>query len=329
MFRFEYSSADYAQIVHAIARKMQAEISNGWLVFPGHLATGYIRYFSLPNGLQVIIINCKAHVPWYFIRKPDTEEYYSLRFDDVSIPGKMLISVQGEEQEKQRQRFSVAYLTSSLFGWEYLADAGTEIRAVNVLMTKEWLGKFLGLEMYQQILPAYIALKSKSLNMEPLDPYYLELIEEIMQEKPETPFPALYMVNRIQLLMERFFNHIHTRVSMVDIQAHFKNEDVQAVLAMEKEMVSDFSAKPPAIEVLSRKAAMSTTKFKNLFKSVFGIPVYEYYQQKRMQKACELLASGKYSVKETGLLVGYQNVSNFSAAFKKHFKKPPQDFIPN
>lgn len=329
MIHFEHQSADFGDLVNLLAKRLHTKVQNGRLVFPKAFADGYVQYIKLPNGLQVNIIQCKTNVPWFFTRlRHEEEEYYTLRFDDITIPGKMAIGIQGEVEEKCTQRFSVAYLTSSLFDWHYQADAGTRLRAINVLIPKEWLGRFLGIDLYQQILPAYIALRSRSLAMEPLDPYYKELMDELINNHSQAVFPTLFVMNRVQMLMERFFNHIHTRVSMVDVQSHYKNDDVRAVMAMEKEMLSDFSAKPLAIDLLSRKAAMSATKFKNLFKSVFGIPVYEYYQLKRMQKASELLASGKYSVRETGMLVGYQNISNFSAAFKKHFKKPPHDFMP-
>ncbi|HMO32052.1 MAG TPA: helix-turn-helix transcriptional regulator [Lacibacter sp.] len=328
MFTFEYTTGDYMQLLDAIAAAMGTRAKDGWLFFPDRYADGYLRSIRLPNGLQVNIIRCTAHTEWFFTRKGGDEEYFTLRFDDVQIPGSLQIQAQGEETEKE-QRFAAAYLTSSVFGWGYVAPKGTSIRGVNVLLPKEWLGKYLGVELYQQILPAYIALKARSLSMEPLDPYYQELMKEIMDEDPETPFPGLYVLNRVQLMMERFFNHIHSRVSLADVESNFKPDDIRTILALEKEMLGNLSEKPPSINDLSRQAAMSATKFKNLFKSVFGMPVYEYYQNKRMARAAELLRSGTCSVKQAGQQVGYPNVSNFSAAFKKHFRVTPHEFIPS
>jgi AraC-like DNA-binding protein len=41
--------------------------------------------------------------------------------------------------------------------------------------------------------------------------------------------------------------------------------------------------------------------------------------------ARDLLLRGDYSVKEVGLQVGYSNLSNFAAAFKKEFKLLPSE----
>jgi AraC-like DNA-binding protein len=101
------------------------------------------------------------------------------------------------------------------------------------------------------------------------------------------------------------------------------------MIRIEKLLVENFSAKPKSIDYLSKEAAMSSTKLKKMFKSVFGLPVYEYYQQKRMHRASELLATGKYSVKAVGEMMGYSNISNFTIAFRKQMKISPAEFKKN
>lgn len=327
MFRFEYTYPDYEQLLEAMAIKMGVRLKEGWLFMPEEYAKGYIRYLKLPNGLQVNIIKCTATTDWYFHRIKSEEEYYTLRFDHLTIPDKLEVGVGEELLERKNEVFAVAYLTSSVNEWLYHARPGTSIKGVNILITKEELGRQLGIEMMEKILPSYIALRNKSVTMEPLDPFYMQLLDEIMDEEPETPYPELFVMNRVQLLLERFFNRIKDRVDIADVESNYKPEDIQTIIEIEKQMVADFGGKPPSINNLSRKAAMSATKFKNLFKAVYGTPVYEYYQQRRMQKAADLMQQQKYSVKEAGLKVGYTNTSNFAVAFKKQFKQLPQEFI--
>lgn len=327
MFTFEYSFCSFEDLIHTLAHKMGTEVKGGWLFFPPKYGSGYLRTLRLPNGLEVNVINMTNHTDWLFSRKKDKVEYYTLRFDCITVPNHLEVKIGADKIERSKQQIQVVYLTSSLFDWHYKAKAGTTVKAVNILIPKDWLGKLLGIELFENILPAYISLKSRSFNMEPLDTYYQELMNEILQEDIDSQFPKLYVLNRVQLLMERFFNRIHTRVSMADVEANFKPEDIRTILDLEKEMLADFTQKPPSINDLARSAAMSTTKFKNLFKSVFGSPVYEYYQQKRMQHAADLLAKEQMSVRQAGERIGYNNVSNFSAAFKKQYSVSPQDYV--
>jgi AraC-like DNA-binding protein len=134
-------------------------------------------------------------------------------------------------------------------------------------------------------------------------------------------------MNRVQLMMERFFNQINNRVALADVETKFKPTDIKTVIAVEQDAMTNFGAKPPSINSLARKAAMSTTKFKNLFKTIYGTAVYEHYQQRRMEYAARLLSEGNISVKEVSSKTGYSNLGNFSAAFKKQFRIPPHEFV--
>lgn len=326
MLKFEYSYPDYELLLEALAKKVNARLKEGWLFFPPEFANGYIRYMRLPNGLHVNIINCTATTVWFFQRSKSEEEYYTLRFDDITIPGNFKVGVGDDEVERNNQRLSIAYLTSSLKEWYYHSTPGTSIRGINVLISKAELGKQLGIEMVEKILPAYMSLKSRSVTMEPLDSYYLQLMDEVLVEDPDTPYTKLYVMNRVQLLVERFFSRIRARVEIADVESNFKSDDIHTIMEVEKIMLEDFTRKPPAIIELCRKATMSATKFKNLFKVVYGVPVYEYYQQQRMQRAAFYLDTGKYSIKETAAKVGYTNTSNFSAAFKKQFSMLPNEY---
>lgn len=326
MIKFEYSYPDYELLLEALAKKVNVSLKDGWLFFPQDFGNGYIRYVRLPNGLNVNIINftCKANL--FFQRSKSEDEYYTLRFHNITVAGKMKVGLGEDVVERSNQKLSIAYLTSSLNDWYYHIAPDTNIQGVSILISKAELGKQLGIEMVEKILPAYILLKSRSVTMEPLDTYYLQLMDEILVEDPDTPYTKLYVMNRVQLLVERFFSRIRERVEIADVESNFKSDDIHTIMEVEKIMLEDFTKKPPSINALCRKAAMSATKFKNLFKAVYGVPVYEYYQQKRMQEAATLIDGGGSSIKDLAAKVGYSNTSNFSAAFKKQFKISPNEY---
>jgi AraC-like DNA-binding protein len=326
MFSFEYIHSSYGDMIKDLSERLQVKLKDNWLFFPEEIASGYYRVLQLANGLDVNIVNCHMNTDWHLHRKGDRHEYYTLRFDELTVEKEIRIGIDTDVVEKKKETIAVAYLTSSLFDWYYHGTKGTRFKGVNILIPKEWLGKLMGVESFDDILPAYIALKSRSFNMEPLDAVYYNLMHEITEEEPASPFPQIYIENRVQLLMERFFTRIHSRVSLADVQSNIKPDDIYTVLEIEKLLIENFSHKPRSIEELSRKATMSSTKLKKIFKSVFGVPIYEYYQQKRMERAGELLTSGKYSVKQVAGIVGYSNMGNFTTAFRKYMKQEPSEF---
>ena len=95
--------------------------------------------------------------------------------------------------------------------------------------------------------------------------------------------------------------------------------DTQLLLITERRIFHQVEQPLPTIKILSKEIGMSESKFKNLFKILFGASYYEYFLATRMEKAKNLIESGKMGVSVAGYYLGYKNLSNFSLAFKKHF----------
>lgn len=70
---------------------------------------------------------------------------------------------------------------------------------------------------------------------------------------------------------------------------------------------------------------MSISTFKRHFQSLYHITPGKWFQEKRLDKAKEILSEGKYKPSDIYLEFGYNNLSNFSAAFKKKFGVSPKD----
>jgi len=74
---------------------------------------------------------------------------------------------------------------------------------------------------------------------------------------------------------------------------------------------------PPTIAQLAREIGMNQCKLKKAFKEYFGTTIYAMFQHERMSCAKRLLRSN--TVTETATLLGYSNISHFSAAFSNQF----------
>ncbi|MBW8683044.1 helix-turn-helix transcriptional regulator [Chitinophaga rhizophila] len=77
------------------------------------------------------------------------------------------------------------------------------------------------------------------------------------------------------------------------------------------------------IAELSLHFDIKPTTLKAAFKAHFGVPIHQYQLQVSMHKAREYLKAGK-QVKETALHFGYRHIGNFSRAFKRVHKTPPE-----
>ncbi len=327
MVYFNYTHTDYYTFLADFAKALGIKMDkDSVLNFPVEFGEGYNKVITLPNGLQTIIINAKLHKDLCITRTKSSEEFYALRVDELQIADKMTIRFGSEHISKGEHNRSAVLLTSSLFDFGFILTKGSVIKSINVLITKEWLAKYLGIDPADKVIQKYLALKTSSFNFEPFDAEYRQLLTEIMEEdKRNSPMKSVIIQNRIMLLIERFFSRLYKKMSEKHTKNVVSDEEIQLLMNIEARLVQDFSVAPPTIAQLARNATMSETKLKTLFKKIYGLSIYEYYQKNRMFKAKYLLATHKYSIKEVGNMLNFKNLSNFTIAFKKEFNILPSD----
>ena len=102
---------------------------------------------------------------------------------------------------------------------------------------------------------------------------------------------------------------------------------MQKLQEVREYMLSDLSA-PKDINELTRFSGMSATKLRASFKEVYGMSIYNLFQEHRLEKARELLAEGGKSVSEVAYMLGYTHLGHFTGAFKQKFQCLPKDFKP-
>src|SRR5262249_43065869 len=66
---------------------------------------------------------------------------------------------------------------------------------------------------------------------------------------------------------------------------------------------------------IGRAVGCSPFYLSRIFSKAMGMTIPQFLRQLRMERAAELLRSGKYNVTEAALEVGYSSISHFSQAF--------------
>lgn len=328
MIKIEFNHIDYKEMLSYFAEVLNGKLKYNTLYLPAGTGEGFMKLIELPNGLQGIVSDYTVTQDLLLTRTKTNKDFYTLRFDEVIIPDippskDLPILPAGNSSEK-----TAVFLGSTRFDWMFLSKKGTRVKGVNILFSKEWLEQFLEVESVGDILKKYFSLKMSAFNYEPMDMEYKRLLAEIIHTGADASLETLIIQNRVMLLLERFFTTIFYKMSDMHFNVRLSNEDINSLKIVEKELVKDFSADQPGINKLARSAAMSPSKLKNSFKEIFELPIGQYYQKHRMHKAKAMLLSGKYSVREVGIEVGFTNLSNFAKAFKNAFDQLPSDLLP-
>jgi AraC-like DNA-binding protein len=325
VFNFTYQYCNHTDYLYRLADAAGVPVINNAILLPPDIGTGYIKAIELANGLQVLINECVTYQDVSFKRETAVDESYTLRFDEVKNVKALTIQIDNDTLNDEDLIYSGAFLTNSLFDFEYTATAGAEDRCINIFFTAEWLKNNVGITSSDEAFKEYLSLKTATLNFEVLNFEYRALMEEIFEINEQLPMYKVVIQNRVMLLIEKFFRSILSKMGDKYKAVNINDTSIKRVMLIESILVSNLSAPPPTIPLLARKAMMSETKLKNLFKQVYGLSLYEYYQKNRMLRARQLLRTKKFSVKETGTALGFKNLSNFTIAYKKEFNVLPSE----
>jgi AraC-like DNA-binding protein len=243
--------------------------------------------------------------------------FYEFKYD-----GKMSFNIGKSFIENEGPVYRAIILTNSKVPQQLSLKKGTSVKGVAIMLSEAWLSRNLrnvDCEKYQQIC-------RNELILDYLTAKHQKIINDIFFGRSNAHLPVLFTNSRISRLVGNFLENLFTR-EVAEIKDSITPKDFQSVLKIETLLLQSYDEGFPKIENLARMAFMSESKLKKLYKRAFGMGLYEYYQKNRMHKAKELLHSGKYTISQVGSMLGYQNLSNFSASFKKEFNFTPSDFI--
>ena len=82
-----------------------------------------------------------------------------------------------------------------------------------------------------------------------------------------------------------------------------------------KELVARDLANPLTLEALGQEVGCSPFYLSRMFSREVGLTIPQYLRKLRMERAAELLRTGRYNVTEAATEVGYSSLSHFSKAF--------------
>jgi AraC-like DNA-binding protein len=122
---------------------------------------------------------------------------------------------------------------------------------------------------------------------------------------------AVWFEGKVLELMSEFFFVPTGKELFCERQRRVTQERVQRVI----ELLRGNLAEPPDLIELGRRVGCSPFYLSRTFSQELGMTIPQYLRQLRMERAAELLRSGRFNVTEAALEVGYNSMSHFSQAF--------------
>ena len=207
--------------------------------------------------------------------------------------------------------------------------SGKSVKILHLLLKPEILETLFSREM--DMLPAQLKKVSEGESRQSfsllsrMSPSLKSVAHQITSQTPHGVPKHIFQEGKALELLS-------LQIAALDAKGHGRKGTVP-LTSIEREKIIELGSfldenhdTPPALQALASRVNLSVNKLERGFREVYGMPVFAYIRESKMQKAKLLFLETSMNVSEVAWEVGYVNVSHFGAAFKKRFGILPKEF---
>ncbi|MBV1924624.1 MAG: AraC family transcriptional regulator [Flavobacteriaceae bacterium] len=134
----------------------------------------------------------------------------------------------------------------------------------------------------------------------------------------------IYLKGKVYELLSYYFNT--STETNNDHCPYVPNEDMVGKIKNAKEIIIEQMNNPPGLSELAKLVGLNIKKLKSGFKEYYGLPVFTFLLNYKMELAKKLLQEQQLNVNEIASQLGYSTSSHFIAAFKRKYGITPKQF---
>ncbi len=188
----------------------------------------------------------------------------------------------------------------------------TSLRNLDKLPNGE--GQFLEQFSHQLVHPKDHYVEGPVFKM---SPEMFLLVEQFFSNTYEGGIKMMFYKSHMTALLSHYFGQLASQQS-----TKINVEQLEKINLAQEILLSNLE-NPPSLTELAHKIGTNTNTLKKEFKAQFGVPVFKYLQNERLNKAHNLIKKERTTIQEAAWAVGYDSLGSFSNAFEKKFGYRP------
>ena len=323
------NSEPFLKCFEVMAEDKSCIVSDSVLYFSGKTGKGFMTVAGIAAGIEVLAVNVTmlAEDLVFNFLPSRGESSYILHFDEIDIPGNgdndIAVPQGSLSAEWPHSSVSISDVT---FGKVVNYPKDRIIRSLIVRVRKSSLEQLI-----QDFDAGAVNAILESAGHEhsitwPITFKYRLLLNDFMSEIVQHPFPELFTIRNISILIEYLLQQFFVMDKLGKEGNVLSIQDTHSLSRVEQHLCLHYKKEFPGIEKLSRISAMSPTSLKTKFKKYYGETLFGYYQKNKLEHARKLL-DNKVPVKVVATEIGYSNPSHFTLAFKKEYGFSPWHYL--
>lgn len=112
----------------------------------------------------------------------------------------------------------------------------------------------------------------------------------------------------------------------LSLESYITNEQSKIIMPAVKYIEENFLTEKISVKELAKKCEISDSYLKKLFIKRYSVPPVKYIIQMKINYACDLLLSKRYTIAQIADFCGYMNIHFFYRQFKEYTGVTPTEF---
>lgn len=215
----------------------------------------------------------------------------------------------------------------------YLKDNKTEL-LFKLSPDSELLVVLISIEYFHSLFSIngnsffnYNSLKTEKpiIESKEISPVVKLILHQIILKQPNNTLQPIFIKGKVYELLSYYFNNSEENTG--EQCPYVPNEETLNKIKKAKQLIISEIKNPPTLTELAKEVGLNIKKLKTDFREYYGVPVYTYLLNYKMEIAKTLLQEKQLNVNEIASHLGYSASTHFIVAFKKKFGLTPKQFI--
>lgn len=197
----------------------------------------------------------------------------------------------------------------------------------------ELLAVFISIEYFHSLFSIngtqlfnYSKLKSENPIIEPkeITGNVKLLLNQIISNYTNDPLRPIFIKGKVYELISYYFSTPNKTEN--ESCPYIATEETIGKIKKAKQLIIKEMINPPSLADLAKEIGLNIKKLKTDFKEYYGVPVFTFLLNYKMELAKTLLQEQQLNVNEIASHLGYSTSSHFIAAFKRAYGITPKQF---
>ncbi|HWV74815.1 MAG TPA: AraC family transcriptional regulator [Pseudosphingobacterium sp.] len=311
--------------IQAFVEGIGAEfINNKLLLFPPEIASGAMCFLELAPGFSVLLGDLTFHKAIAFTRVARRDDMFVVYYDMSDEVSSHIVG--GVDHKIGYQSALGMGVVDTSIESTYVPKLGERSYGLRLFVSKKLLKERIAnntiTDMAGHILDE---TKNTLFYYSHIDSRSKVLLHRLKNRSFKDPVFEILLrgasFNLLSYLLER-------TAELTSIPLRLSESDIAGVMQTKEFLMENLLGDFVGVGELAKMAHMSVSKYKQVFKKIFGNSPYSFFLNEKLILAQHLLESGDFAnVNEVAYEVGYSKPGYFAAMYRRKFGKLPGDVL--